>query len=300
MISIVIPTYKRFESLTATLKSLNAQTLSDFEVVVVNDDPESKVQIDGTEYKYALKILNNSQNLGAAGARNRGVRESKGEWIAFLDDDDFFLPDKLEYLTSKIKEHPDVQFFYHPILYEFVNEGVKYETTPNVIAKPEDVLTANIIGGPPGFFIRKDVFLSLNGFDVDMVALEDYEFVIRIVRGNIKTMFLSVALSRCQAITRSIGLSKSVNKIQEALRYLDNAYQNEYKQLAPHLDRKRKANGAVQVGFAYLLNLQRKAGNYYLRAFLHSFDLKYLVAAGLSWLNPTFLIKMKGRMSGSK
>lgn len=100
LVSIVIPTRNRPDNLRQLLKSISAQTFRDFEVLVVND-----CSVNLSEYKYVVqkyqaklphfKYLVNSQQLGAPASRNRGIRAAQGTLLALVDDDDEWLPTKL-------------------------------------------------------------------------------------------------------------------------------------------------------------------------------------------------------------
>ncbi len=96
-ISVVIPTLRRPELLLRALRSVFAQTFSPTDVVVVVDgpDPDTVAMLQSIADP-RLKVIVNERSLTAAGARNAGVAHAKGEWIAFLDDDDEWLPHKLE------------------------------------------------------------------------------------------------------------------------------------------------------------------------------------------------------------
>lgn len=104
LVSVIVPTYRRDEYLKRALKSLATQTISDFEIVLVDDNDESswndKVERIADEFKkehpqISLICLQNHPNLGSAEARNAGARMARGDYITFLDDDDIYLPDKL-------------------------------------------------------------------------------------------------------------------------------------------------------------------------------------------------------------
>ena len=97
LISIVIPTRDRPQSLVRAERSALGQTLDAIEVIVVVDGPdEATIQALGAveDPRVVIKLL--PRNLGPAAARNEGVEASQGRWIAFLDDDDEWLPGKLE------------------------------------------------------------------------------------------------------------------------------------------------------------------------------------------------------------
>lgn len=98
MISVVIPLYNKEKSIENTIKSVLAQSYSNFEIVVIDDgstDESAMVvhNISDTRIRYIYQ-----KNQGVSAARNRGVSESKGEWIFFLDADDMIYPDCLDYL----------------------------------------------------------------------------------------------------------------------------------------------------------------------------------------------------------
>jgi glycosyltransferase involved in cell wall biosynthesis len=96
-VSVVIPTLRRPALLARALRSALTQTYGDIEVVVVVDGPDDDtVAYLRTVVDPRLRILAHHRSLTAAGARNAGVAYAKGEWIAFLDDDDEWLPQKLE------------------------------------------------------------------------------------------------------------------------------------------------------------------------------------------------------------
>jgi glycosyltransferase involved in cell wall biosynthesis len=96
-VSVVIPTLHRPRLVLRALRSVFAQTWQRFEVIVVVDGPDAAtVAALGSVADPRLRVLVNAQSLTAAGARNAGVAQARGRWIAFLDDDDEWLPTKLE------------------------------------------------------------------------------------------------------------------------------------------------------------------------------------------------------------
>lgn len=114
MVSVVIATYRREQSLSNALASLVEQTYKDFEVVIVDDNADSswnkKVEAIIAVFEPLLKIkyIQNSSNQGSAKTRNIGIAESNGEFITFLDDDDLYLPEKIEVQVKQmIKERSD-------------------------------------------------------------------------------------------------------------------------------------------------------------------------------------------------
>lgn len=109
MFSVIIPLYNKAHTIERTLRSVFAQTYQKFEVIVINDG-----STDGSE-EIVEKIENqrirliSQENLGVSAARNRGVQESKHEWIAFLDGDDEWMPNYLESVSTVVKTLEDVE-----------------------------------------------------------------------------------------------------------------------------------------------------------------------------------------------
>src|SRR5690625_1785415 len=117
MISVVIPTHNRPEGLKASLDSLLAQTVAPTEVLVIDDGsnpPVSKNVFRNFPKSTKTVLLRNSTARGANNARNRGVRTAKGDFIAFLDDDDQFKKTKIEILISTIEINNKADVIYHP------------------------------------------------------------------------------------------------------------------------------------------------------------------------------------------
>jgi len=98
LISIIVPTYNRAEALRLTLRSLLGQTYTNLEVIVVSDaGADHTPAVVASFQDQRLRFIRLEQNLGApAGVRNRGMREAKGDYIAYCDDDDLWVPEKLE------------------------------------------------------------------------------------------------------------------------------------------------------------------------------------------------------------
>lgn len=117
--SVVIPTYGRTTELVTAIESVLSQTSQDYEIVVIDDNSEKKetrLEVAKIEKKYQnhpqIKFYYNKSNLGGGGTRNVGINRATGEYIAFLDDDDIFLENKLAVMSSAINKHPEYSIFY--------------------------------------------------------------------------------------------------------------------------------------------------------------------------------------------
>ena len=114
MVSVVVATYRREAALVKALESLAKQTYSDFEIVLVDDNDQQqwneKVrtvvdQFASAHKEVTIKHIENHPNQGSAKARNAGIQAAEGQYITFLDDDDIYLPDKVQRQVSFMQEY---------------------------------------------------------------------------------------------------------------------------------------------------------------------------------------------------
>jgi glycosyltransferase involved in cell wall biosynthesis len=111
MFSVVIPLYNKELSISNTIQSVLNQTFQEFEIVIVNDGStdNSVKEVEKIDDK-RIRLIH-QENKGVSAARNRGIKEAKYEWIAFLDGDDLWMENHLEEMTKLIHEYNDCKFF---------------------------------------------------------------------------------------------------------------------------------------------------------------------------------------------
>ncbi len=179
-ISVIIPTYNRALFVKEAVDSVMGQTFKDWELVVVDDG-----STDGTEellasYRPRLRYIR-SQHRGVSAARNLGVRATSGEWVAFLDSDDLWLPRKLERQVELIRGYPGAALCYTDEIWirngRRVNPGKRHQKFSGWIF--ERCLPLCIIS-PSSALIRRTVFTEVGGFDEGLPACEDYDLWLRI------------------------------------------------------------------------------------------------------------------------
>jgi len=111
LVSIIIPAYNRADLISDSLESALNQTYSNHEIIVVDDGSTDRTWDVLTGYGDRIKAIR-QPNAGASAARNRALREARGELVAFLDSDDAFLPEKLEVQVAFMQAHPEVVMSY--------------------------------------------------------------------------------------------------------------------------------------------------------------------------------------------
>ena len=136
LVSVIMPSFNTAKYIAETIDSVLAQTYQNWELIIVDDC--STDNTDEVVGKYLtdtrIKYLKNEQNSGAAASRNKALREAKGKWIAFLDSDDFWEPEKLQKQIGFMEETGH-KFTYTD--YKLINENGDY--LPYVITAPKKI-----------------------------------------------------------------------------------------------------------------------------------------------------------------
>lgn len=183
LVSIIIPTYNRAHFLRLTLESIANQTYQNFEVFVVDDgspNDEAQLVCENFEKVQYIKIENSG---GPAKPRNFGIQKSKGKYLAFVDDDDIWLPTKLEKQVTILDQNKDFGLV-HGCCEVINNEGILQGKIVGRPGKPEvkhgDVkmrMIGNWTVMMPTSFVRKEVVDKVGYFNEEMPAAgEDVEF----------------------------------------------------------------------------------------------------------------------------
>lgn len=270
LISVVIPTKDRRAFAVEAVRSVLAQTVQELELVVVDDG-----STDGTAdclsraFPDARLRIVRQGNLGVSAARNRGARETGGPWLAFLDSDDLWLPQKLERQLDAMKSPEPLGACYTEEVW--YRDG-RWANPRNVHAKHDGWIFPHClplcIVSPSSILLRRRVFDELGGFDESFPACEDYELWLRLTARH------PVRLLRERLIIKRNGHPGQLSQAHWGLdRFrvralwgvaLDHEVPNDYRRLALEtLARKAEivAQGAEKRG-----NLARA------RTFLHSRD----------------------------
>jgi glycosyltransferase involved in cell wall biosynthesis len=181
--SIVIPTYNRAGLLARAIDSVLKQSFEDFELIVVDDH-----SVDDTKNVVNLikdprvRYLENRRTKGSAGSKNTGIENAEADWIAFLDDDDYWLPEKLEKQHQKIEQtHGRFGLIY--TLSSDLKDEVLIRRKGNFSEGwifwdllYQDYLNASSV------VIRRDVLQTVKGYDENMPANADTDLFVRIAK----------------------------------------------------------------------------------------------------------------------
>ena len=182
MISVVIPLYNKEQHIANTIRTVLGQSFQDFEIVIVNDGSTDGSCEEVQKVEDSRIRLIHQANAGVSAARNRGIEEAAGEYIAFLDADDEWKPDYLATQHALTKKYPQCSVF--AVNYEFRNAQGK--VTPTIIRKlpftGEDGVLTNYFevascSHPPicsiSIMVRKSAIQAIGGFPVGVKSGED-------------------------------------------------------------------------------------------------------------------------------
>lgn len=177
-VSVIIPVYKVEKFVAATIKSVLAQTYKNFELLIIDDgSPDRSVEICQQFTDPRIKIIR-QENRGVAAARNTGIREAQGEYIALLDADDLWLPEKLEKHVEHLENSPDVGVSFSRSA--FIDSAGKplgiYQMSKLKDITPLDILCRTPIGNGSVAVIRRELLEAIRFQENHDGVMEDCYF----------------------------------------------------------------------------------------------------------------------------
>jgi len=185
LVSIILPYYRKINYIKKTINSILSQSFKDFEIILVYDDEDlHDLFIIESYFKNnpKIKIIKNKKNLGAGISRNNGIKHARGEIIAFVDSDDFWLPEKLKRQTKFMLENNyDFTFCnYDKVISN--KKTIKVKSSKSVF-NYSDLLGSNEIGLSTVQLNKKIIFKELFP---PLKTKEDYAAWLKITKNNIK------------------------------------------------------------------------------------------------------------------
>jgi glycosyltransferase involved in cell wall biosynthesis len=179
-ISVVIPVYNREQTIGRAIDSVLAQELLPEEIIVVDDGSTDDTPEILNLYLPKIQVVR-QENKGVSAARNRGIEVAAGKWIAFLDSDDEWMPDKLQKQIVFIEQHPNIRILQTDERWirnnMRVNPGKKYSKKSGNIFK--NCLKTCIVG-PSTVICEAGLLAEMGGFDENLPVCEDYDLWLRI------------------------------------------------------------------------------------------------------------------------
>ena len=230
LISVIIPTYQRCNKLKVAIESVLSQTYDNYEILIIDDGSK-----DGTEemvksFKDKRIFYSWQNNSGCpANPRNKGIKAAKGDWIAFLDSDDWWVPDKLKNCMHYNSHKVDL--IYHDL--EIISKEKKLFKRKNIktrqLKKPiltDLLLSGNIISNS-SVIVRKSLLVSVGYLDErkELTAAEDYHTWLKISKLTDKFNYIPQRLGyyfeHSQNLSKKNNSIPSRNAVSEFRQFLD-------------------------------------------------------------------------------
>lgn len=259
LVSIVITTFNRSKLLARALDSALKQTFNDLEVIVIDDgstdNTRAMVEIYAKEdprIKYFFQ-----ENKGVVGAKNAGIKESHGDYIAFLDSDDIWMPEKLAKQVATLKADKDIGLVYSNARI-ITNEGaatgkIYIKTHEKSIATDEYFQRMIIRDFIPlsSIIVRREVFSTCGLIREDFHGSDDYEWLLRLLSNGVKFSYIDEVLMEYR-LTHNSDSSDLHLRHKITLRILK-IYAQKLQNVSPNYTRqlkKRYAQAYYGLGYA--------------------------------------------------
>lgn len=185
LFSVVMPAYNAASLIAESIDSVQSQSVQSWELLVIDDgstDATAQIICRYAALDPRVRLIE-GQHRGCGAARNLGMAQARGRFIAFLDADDLWLPEKLHCHLRQFEADPQLGLSFTRARYmSFGGERTRtVSSTPTHGLKAEDFLYENATTTPSTIAVRHEVFSAAGGFDETLVAAEDLEWIIRVL-----------------------------------------------------------------------------------------------------------------------
>lgn len=236
LFSVIIPTYNSTAFIERTVESVLNQTYEDFELIIVNDgskDTTSTVLKQLAERDQRIKIITTPNSGGPVVPTNIGLTTAKGKYIAFLDHDDEWRPNKLEAVRDAFLYNPHVGFVASNV--EIYNEQDGTTSVSNAPIKGNNVSVNDMIAGKyfntfSMLVIKKETLDRVGFLDKNLSVFADYDIIVRMLSAGFVHVFLPDPLVIYRVHDNNTSaMAKSALKRIEDLERITTKYQNKYR-----------------------------------------------------------------------
>ncbi|MFN3531871.1 MAG: glycosyltransferase family 2 protein [Candidatus Brocadia sp.] len=257
LVSVILPTYNCAPFLPDSLGSVLSQAYDFYEIIVVDDGSTDNTKEVLKPFMQRIKYIHLEQNRGLPNARNIGIQSAQGKYIAFLDADDLWLPEKLQTDVNYFDQHPEVSMLYSRHInidekgYALGGERKKRLPSGNIFirlfSEQNFIIASSVV-------VRKEVFEAAGLFDEQLINCQDWDMWLRI------TFYFKAA-----------GINKPLVKYRHNPRSLSKNRDNVLKYQKEVIDKTYAAFKDTMCGMSEKLYKKRlashyaKVGRYYLR-----------------------------------
>jgi glycosyltransferase involved in cell wall biosynthesis len=187
-VSAVVPVFNRADCIGRCLDSIAAQTYPVDEIIVVDDASTDRTVAEVRNWmrrhSTKLRLVHQAKNLGGSAARNAGIKAATSEWIAFLDSDDLWHPEKIAKQILALEQADDVTAMVYVGMRFFDDQGhITYTMAPTLHGDLSNALYGqNLLCSSSSFMVRRDLLDRVGGFDEDQPSCQDWDLWLRLSR----------------------------------------------------------------------------------------------------------------------
>ena len=217
-ISVIIPTFNRCDLLRQAVASVLGQTEQDSEILVVADGSIDATAAFMASFAIAkVRYFRFPENRGGNAARNEGIRNATGEYLAFLDDDDLWEPNKLELQLKALAVSGADLCWTRVGLYRADGSLRRFAYYPHPFSNQHRaIMNDNFIGGTSSVVVRRAPVLSAGCFDEALPALQDWDLYIRLLKNGCRAEGVDVPLVRYVMVDPARSISCDFQRYKTA------------------------------------------------------------------------------------
>ena len=227
MVSIIITTHNRINKLKRAIESVRAQTYPIKECIVVNDasTDETEEWLEKNKKHLNLTVLHIRNSKGGNHARNQGILRSHGDIIAFLDDDDFWEPTKIEKQVEILRNKEKIGLVYCAY-YDYFGSNIIIKRTPpnNNRGDMSKEVFSCIFCTTSMIMIRRDILFQVGLFDENLRYWQEYDLLIRVSQVTQIDFVSEPLMYLTKEISDKVRLSNNINGWIDAVKYINNKY----------------------------------------------------------------------------
>jgi glycosyltransferase involved in cell wall biosynthesis len=261
-VAAIVPTLNRADRLERALDSVVNQTYDPIEIVVVDGGstdrtPEVVAEYEASANGKSVTYINNDEPHGLPAARNQGANETDAGYLAFLDDDDRWHPEKIERQIARLQADGDEAMCYTGLESRTPDGDHVHTKRPTIEGDVyEDILVRNDIGTPSTVLVTREAFESVDGFDEELRHQEDWDFYIRLAREY------EVACIPDPLVTRLYHADAMSRDVETQTEYREQIMSRYADQLRSHgVEATARAVHHRDAGVMHCLNGDVRAGN---------------------------------------
>lgn len=180
-VSVIIPTYNRAKKVSSAVSSVLDQTCTDFEIIVIDDASTDDTNDRLEEFGDKIRLIKHGENRGVSAARNTGIKEAKGKYIALLDSDDYWVPKKLEVQIDFFNKNQAAVICQAREIW--IRNGRRVNPAKKHLKPSGDIFIPSLklcLVSPSAVMLKRSLFDEVGLFDEELPVCEDYDLWLRI------------------------------------------------------------------------------------------------------------------------